>query len=102
MGIVCGEPLFADIFESPMKLLTASILWYLVFYSPKDFFYKLSTNKLAKTPLALLKGLYYPKKLLAGIKHARHVYKGSFLAGVVIAVLKGNGNVIIYNSFNLK
>ena len=95
VGIVCGEPLFTDIFESPVKLLVASLLWFLIFYSPRDFFYKLSVHKAVKTPLALLKGLYYPKKLLAGIKHARRVYKGGFLAAILVAVLKGNGSGVI-------
>lgn len=40
-------------------------------------------------------GMYYPKKILGGIKHAKFIFKKNPIAGIVIATLKGNGSGII-------
>jgi len=42
-----------------------------------------------------IKGLYYPKKVLAGMRHASHALPGNFLAMLLVAVCKGNGSGII-------
>jgi len=42
-----------------------------------------------------IKGLYYPKKVLAGMKHAAHELPGNFLAMLLVAVCKGNGSGIM-------
>ena len=39
--------------------------------------------------------MYYPKKILGGIKHAKFIFKKNIIAGIVIATLKGNGSGII-------
>ena len=39
--------------------------------------------------------MYYPKKILGGIKHAKFIFKKNPIAGIVIATLKGNGSGII-------
>ena len=36
-----------------------------------------------RTVLYLIKALYYPKKVLAGLKHASHVLPGNVLGGDV-------------------
>ena len=41
------------------------------------------------------KGMYYPKKIVAGIKHAKHVFHGNLIAHIVIATLKGKSNCIL-------
>ena len=90
---LCGEPVLPALVDDPVRLLIASALWYVMFYSPKDLAYDLS--KKAKLPLYVVKGMYYPKKVLAGISHAKHVFKRNILAGVVIATCKGNGSGLI-------
>eukprot|EP00095_Tigriopus_kingsejongensis_P007351 maker-scaffold589_size129586-snap-gene-0.45 protein:Tk07351 transcript:maker-scaffold589_size129586-snap-gene-0.45-mRNA-1 annotation:"trimeric intracellular cation channel type b" len=90
---LCGEPILSPIVDDPMRLLIASGLWYFMFYCPKDAIYKAS--KRAKIPLYALKGLYYPKKILSGIKHAKHIFKHNLLAAAVIATVKGNGSGLI-------
>ncbi len=39
--------------------------------------------------------MYYPKKIVAGIRHAKYIFKRNPLAGIIIATLKGNGSGII-------
>ena len=92
---LCGEsPLEA--LEDPLRIGIATVLWYLMFYSPKDLIYILSMKFPVKVPLYLIKGLYYPKKILGGIKHAKHIFaKHNVLATILIATLKANGSGFI-------
>lgn len=92
---LCGEPVLDSLFGDPQRLLAATVIWYLIFYSPRDAVNNVLNQTPAKAPIGLVKALYYPKKILAGIKHSKHVFKGNFLAAVVIATLKGNGSGMI-------
>ena len=92
---LCGEsPL--EFLEDPLRIAIASLLWYLMFYSPKDVVYNASKILPVKTPLYLIKGLYYPKKILGGIKHAKHIFsKNNILAIILVGTLKANGSGFI-------
>ena len=92
---LCGEsPL--EFLEDPLRIAIATLLWYLMFYGPKDIIYETSKILPIKTGLYLIKGLYYPKKILGGIKHAKHVFsKTNILAIILIATLKSNGSGFI-------
>ena len=84
--------------EDPVRVGIATILWYLMFYSPNDFAYKASKNFGALVPLYIAKGLSYPKKIVAGIKHAKHAgidVRKNWLAGILVATLKANGSGFI-------
>ena len=39
--------------------------------------------------------MYYPKKIVAGVKHAKHVFNGNLIAYVLIATIKSNGSGFI-------
>ena len=81
-----------------MRVGIASVLWYLMFYSPNDIAYKISKKFAAKVPLYIVKGLYYPKKIVAGIKHAKHSGldpRKNWLAAILVATLKANGSGFI-------
>ncbi len=92
---LCGEPVLSSLLGDPARLAVATILWYLTFYAPSDAFAKVVGQTYAKVPLGLVKGLYYPKKIVAGLKHSKHVFKHSSLCAVAVAVLKGNGTGIV-------
>jgi len=91
---LCGEPLLGA-FGDSTKLMIASLLWFLIYYSPQDFAYKGSKLFPVRLVLYLIKGLYYPKKVVAGIEHAKHVLPGNFLALLLVACCKGNGSGLI-------
>jgi len=91
---LCGEPVLAALGDNN-KLVMASVLWALLYYSPQDLAYKSSKLFPVRLVLYTLKGLYYPKKVVAGIKHAKHVLPGNFIALILIACCKGNGSGII-------
>ena len=92
---ICGEsPL--EFLQDPVRLGIATVLWYLMFYSPKDIVFQASKKFPIRLPLYVIKGMYYPKKILAGLKHAKHVLdKKNWLGAVVIATLKANGSGFI-------
>jgi len=91
---LCGEPVLSA-FNDVNKLLIASALWFLLYYSPQDIVYQVSKMFPVKVLLYLVKGLYYPKKVMAGMKHAKHILPGNFLALIIIACCKGNGSGIL-------
>lgn len=91
---LCGEPVLETIGD-PLRLAVFTLLWYLMFYTPGDLVYNSSKIKPVKIGLYALKGLYYPKKIVAGIKHAKHVFHGNAIAYIVIATLKANGSGFI-------
>jgi|LakMenEpi03Aug12_release.lakeMendotaPanAssembly.Ray.scaffolds.fasta_scaffold1637229_1 hypothetical protein len=79
VAFACGEPIL-DAIDDPLNLVVASVLWYLIFYSPNDIVYKTSKLVPFKIPLYVIKGLYYPKKIAAGVKHAKHIFHGNMFA----------------------
>lgn len=115
---LCGEPVLGALIDDPMRLCIATGLWWLIFYAPKDMVHKvMKEQKAVKLPLYIIKGndfskirkitgffsnvrifnagMYYPKKIVGGIRHAKYIFKKNILAGIVIATLKGNGSGII-------
>ena len=80
---LCGEPVL-DAVGDPLRLLIFTVLWFLMYYTPGDIAYKGSKIFPVKVGLYVLKGMYYPKKIVAGIKHAKHVFQGNLLAHVII------------------
>ena len=75
---LCGEPVL-DVVGDPLRLLIFTALWYLMYYTPGDVIYTASKMLPVKTFLYVMKGLYYPKKIVAGIKHAGHVFHGNLI-----------------------
>ena len=94
MAPLCGEPVL-DSINDPLRLLIFTALWYILYYTPGDLVYKASKMLPVKTVLYVLKGMYYPKKIAAGIKHAKHIFHGNLIAQVIIATLKANGSGFI-------
>jgi len=91
---MCGESVLSA-FNDGTKLLIATILWFLLFYTPQDLAQQVTKVFPVKLMLYTIKALYYPKKVLAGMKHAQHVLPGNVLAMIVIAVCKGNGSGVL-------
>jgi len=91
---LCGEPILGALGDS-YKLAMATALWFALYYCPQDLAYNLSKMFPARIIMYTIKGLYYPKKVLAGMKHAQHELPGNFLAMLLVAVCKGNGSGII-------
>jgi len=91
---LCGEPLLGALGDST-KLALATLIWFLLYYCPQDLVFNFTKMFPVRLIMYSIKGVYYPKKVLAGMKHAAHVLPGNVLAMVVIACCKGNGSGIL-------
>ena len=84
---LCGEPLLGALGDST-KLGLATLLWFLLYYCPQDLAFQTSKMFPVRIIMYTIKGIYYPKKVLAGMNHAAHVLPGNFLAMVLLACCK--------------
>ena len=75
-------------FGDSTKLGLATLLWFLLYYCPQDLAYQLTKMFPMKLMMYTIKGVYYPKKVLAGMKHAAHVLPGNFAASLLVASCK--------------
>jgi len=91
---LCGEPILSA-FNDSLKVAIATLLWFLICYTPQDLSYQVIKLFPVKLVLYAVKAMYYPKKVLAGMKHAEHVLPGNILAMLIIAVCKGNGSGVL-------
>lgn len=89
-----GEPVI-----TPLKrhddVLLGSLVWYLVFYSPFDVFFKLSRWFPVKMTLSVLKEVQRAHKIAAGVKHASKIYPESYLVQILVGVAKGAGSGVV-------
>lgn len=93
-GMVCNallaEPILAPIKNTP-QVLVATLVWYVVFYTPADIGYKLAKFLPVKIVCAAMKEVYRCKKVYDGVSHAAKLYPNAFLIMIVIGTIKGNG-----------
>ena len=89
MAPLCGEPPLGALGDST-KLAMATLVWFLLYYCPQDIGYQFSKMFPVRFIMYTIKGIYYPKKVLAGMKHAAHVLPGNFLAVILVACCKVN------------
>lgn len=93
-NFLLGEPVLAP-FKRHDDVLLASVVWYLVFYSPFDIVYKLAKFLPIKVALAILKETQRAYKVHHGVQHAMKVYPHSHLIIVLVGTAKGAGSGII-------
>jgi len=91
VSLMCGEPL-AGALSSLESLTLASVVWYLIFYSPGDIFLTIVDFFPVKIILVLLKEIFRAKKLALGVAHSLHVFPGNYVIPVFIALFKANGS----------
>lgn len=93
-NFLLGEPVIAT-FKRHEDILLATIVWYLVFYSPFDVIYKLSKFLPLKVALYILKETQRVYKIHQGVAYAVKLYPNAFLIHMIIGTAKGAGSGII-------
>ncbi|NXU58324.1 TM38B protein, partial [Turnix velox] len=95
-SLMLAEPPIAFMSRN-INILLASSVWYLMFYSPRDIFYRC----FAFLPLRLLvtgmKEVTRTWKITAGIAHAESHFKDAWLVMVVVGWARGAGGSLISN-----
>ncbi|XP_017763484.1 PREDICTED: trimeric intracellular cation channel type B [Eufriesea mexicana] len=93
-GMLCngllGEPILAPLKNTP-QVVVATIVWYVIFYTPFDIGYKIAKFLPVKIICATMKEIYRCKKVYDGVTHAGKLYPNAYLIMVLIGTLKGNG-----------
>lgn len=89
-----GQPILGAV-SNESSLLLASLVSWLILYSPGDVAYKAVKTKLAYVPICVLKEIYRVEKILGGIISAGKIYPGHEVIMVMVGVLKGNGSGFI-------
>lgn len=78
------------------NLYSFTVVWYLMFFGPKDFLYRILTSRLPLLPLmAALQDWQRLGLVASGVKTILEVHPGFFLYPVVFATLKSSGFMIV-------
>lgn len=93
-NFLLGEPVIAP-FKRTDDIIMATIVWYLVFYSPFDIVYKLSKLLPIKVILCVLKEFQRAYKVAHGVAHAAKLYPNSLLIHIIVGTAKGAGAGIV-------
>lgn len=91
-----GEPIL-DPFESNINVFLASVIWYMIFYFPKDLYYRLCSLLPVKLFVVAGKEVTRVRKIAAGVAHAHHVYKRGYVVMVAVGIAKGAGSGLLAN-----
>lgn len=90
-SFLLGEPVLGAV-KSNQQIALATIVWYLIFYSPFDVVYKICKFLPIKVVLSALKEVIRCKKVHDGVIHAAKLYPNSYLIMIMIGTIKGNGS----------
>jgi len=93
-NLLLGEPPLAVLKNNQMILL-ATIVWYVIHYSPFDVGYKVAKFLPIKVALSIMKEVYRVKKINDGVTHAAKLYPTAYLVMIIIGTIKGNGGAFM-------
>jgi len=78
------------------NLYSFTVVWYLMFFGPRDFLYRILTSRLPLVPLlAALQDWQRIGLVSTGVKTILEVHPTSFLYPVVFATLKSSGFMVV-------
>ena len=89
-NLMLGEPCLTP-FKNNNQLLLATAVWYMVFYLPFDFGYKVLKFMPIRLTCEALKEVYRAKMVHDGVGHAAKLFPNAYLVMITIGVVKGNG-----------
>lgn len=89
-----GQSLLAP-FAYHLKIGLATLVWYLVCYSPADLFYQLVTSFPGRLVVGPMKEAVRARKVGLGVLQAAQVYPQGFLIMVIIGTVRGSGSAFM-------
>lgn len=95
-NFLLGQPIMAA-FSSTKHIIAATVVWYLMFYSPWDVCHHFMMTKLGKLLVYPVKEFSRAKKVASGVAQAAAVYPEGFVVMVIIGAVKGSGSLFIRN-----
>lgn len=89
-NLLMGETMLAPLVD--MKPVTlATVVWYLVFYSPFDISYKVMRITPVRAIFMILKELDRARKCYEGVLQASHVFYNGYLIWIILGTIRGAG-----------
>lgn len=85
----------ADVFKSDWKVLSITVVWVSVHFSPQDCIFKLVNQPVVFSLLWSIKELERMRKIVTGVALVQAKYPASLFLSVLAGVLRGNGTTII-------
>ncbi|KAG7477049.1 hypothetical protein MATL_G00090270 [Megalops atlanticus] len=95
-SLMLAEPPVAPL-SNDRNVLMASLIWYLVFYSPQDMVYRCATILPIRVVLSGMKEVTRTWKVLGGVAQARKHYQEGLLVMIAVGWAKGAGGGLISN-----
>lgn len=95
-GLMLAEPPVAPL-SNTTSVLLASMIWYLVFYSPQDLMYSCASISPVRLLLAGMKEVTRTWKVLSGVVQAQKKYENGLLVMIAVGWAKGAGGGLISN-----
>ena len=89
-NFLLGEPILG-VFKNSNSLMLATVVWYLIFYSPFDMIYRFCKFLPVKIILATMKEVIRCKKVHDGVAHAAKLYPSGYVIMAMVGTIKGNG-----------
>ncbi|XP_063066742.1 trimeric intracellular cation channel type B [Engraulis encrasicolus] len=94
-GLMLAEPPVAP-FSNTVSVMLASVIWYLVVYSPQDLFYSVTSVAPVRLVLTGMKEVTRTWKVLGGVVQAQKKYDG-LLVMIAVGWAKGAGGGLMSN-----
>ncbi|XP_010891134.1 trimeric intracellular cation channel type B [Esox lucius] len=95
-GLMMAEAPIAPLSNST-NIILASVIWYLVFYSPQDAVYSCTALFPLRLVLTAMKEVTRTWKVLGGVTQAQSKYKDDLLVMIAVGWAKGAGGGLISN-----
>jgi hypothetical protein len=93
-NFLLGRPI-VEIYLNKTNVLTASLVWYLVFFAPCDILTNICSDRLVKTFLLLLKEVQRMRGIKAGVLASLKVYPESWFVAVLMGAVRGSGAKLV-------
>ncbi|KAJ8260571.1 hypothetical protein COCON_G00162940 [Conger conger] len=95
-NLMLAEPPVAAL-SNGGNVLLASLIWYLVFYSPQDLVHRSASLLPIRIVLSGMKEVTRTRKVLAGVVQAQTHYKDAILVMIAVGWAKGAGGGLMSN-----
>ena len=93
-AVLLAEPPLAFLTNTP-SMVAMTIVWYLVFYAPYDFFAKLIGLLHLRFPLGFLQDFLRIQLVIAGVNTVHALHPNTVLYPIVVATAKSSGFMFI-------
>ncbi|KAL5022577.1 hypothetical protein ScPMuIL_001732 [Solemya velum] len=95
-ALILGDPLITP-FKDHQAIITASAVWYLIFYSPFDIVYKFVKLLPCKLLICALKETQRAHKCYNAVTATAKIYPNSFVIIIMLGVVKSAGSGLVKN-----